>query len=56
MQEREEQLQNAVSLAYKIQEYEFVSASQKRRVLHESTTLKQNWDELENSIEDKAKR
>jgi hypothetical protein len=56
LQQKEGELRNVVSLAYKLQENALISSSQKGKIQEDSTNLKESWDELETAIEDKAKR
>ena len=56
IQQQEDELRNVVSLAYKLQENPLISVSQKEKILEDSNSLKQNWEELETVIEEKAKR
>lgn len=56
MQQKEEELRSVVSLAYKIQENPLISASQKAKILEDSSNLKQKWNDLETAIEETTKR
>lgn len=56
MQDKDGELSDAISFSYKIQENELLSLSQKRKIQEDSTGLKQEWNDVETTIEERSKR
>ena len=56
MQEKDGELSDVISFSYKIQENELLSISQKRKIQEDSAKLKQEWNDVETTIEEKSRR
>lgn len=56
MQQTGNELKDAVGFASKIQQNSLISGGLKVKIQEESTSLEQNWNELQIAIKERAKR